>query len=61
MKKKFFDLTMKAVEKRLVSDVPLGVFLSSGLDSGIISACLANLNKNIPHFTVGFGESSLLL
>ena len=52
--KEIFDLTIKAVEKRLVSDVPLGVFLSSGLDSGIISACLANLNKKIPHFTVGF-------
>ncbi len=53
-KKKIFDLTLKAVEKRLISDVPLGVFLSSGLDSGIISACLANLNKKIPHFTVGY-------
>ena len=36
-KKNIFDLTVKAVEKRLVSDVPLGIFLSSGLDSGIIS------------------------
>ena len=53
-KKRIFDLTVKAVEKRLVSDVPLGVFLSSGLDSGIISACLSVLNKKIPHFTVGY-------
>ncbi len=53
-KKKIFDLTIKAVEKRLVSDVPLGVFLSSGLDSGIISACLTILDKKIPHFTVGY-------
>ena len=41
--KEIFDLTMKAVEKRLMSDVPLGIFLSSGLDSGIISACLVNV------------------
>ena len=52
--KKIFDLTVKAVEKRLVSDVPVGVFLSSGLDSGIISACLSILNKKIPHYTVGY-------
>ena len=53
-KKNIFDLTVKAVEKRLVSDVPLGIFLSSGLDSGIISACAADLGKKVPHFTVGY-------
>ncbi|PPR27423.1 MAG: Asparagine synthetase [glutamine-hydrolyzing] 1 [Alphaproteobacteria bacterium MarineAlpha9_Bin4] len=53
-KKKIVDLTTKAVEKRLISDVSIGVFLSGGIDSGIISACLAKLNKKIPHFTVGF-------
>ena len=53
-KKKILDLTTKAVEKRLISDVPLGVFLSGGIDSGVISACLAKLDKKVPHFTVGF-------
>ncbi len=52
--RKIIELTTKAVEKRLISDVPIGVFLSGGIDSGIISSCLANLNKKIPHFTVGF-------
>ena len=51
---KILDLTTKAVEKRLAADVPLGVFLSGGIDSGIISACLAKLDKKVPHFTVGF-------
>ena len=53
-KTKILELTTKAVEKRLISDVPIGVFLSGGIDSGIISACLATINKKIPHFTVGF-------
>tara|TARA_B100001248_G_scaffold261398_1_gene252471 strand:- start:615 stop:2474 length:1860 start_codon:yes stop_codon:yes gene_type:complete len=53
-KTKILELTTKAVEKRLISDAPIGVFLSGGIDSGIISACLANINKKIPHFTVGF-------
>ena len=52
--RKIIELTTKAVEKRLISDVPIGVFLSGGIDSGIVSACIANLNKKIPHFTVGF-------
>ena len=51
------DLVFKAVEKRLISDVPIGLFLSSGLDSGIILAVLSRLGKNIPCYTVGFSEN----
>ena len=28
--------------------------MSGGIDSGVISACLAKLDKKVPHFTVGF-------
>ena len=34
------DLLEDAVRRQLVSDVPLGVFLSSGLDSGMVAARL---------------------
>jgi len=39
---KFIDIMFKAVEKRLMGDVPWGVLLSGGLDSTIV-ACIANL------------------
>ncbi len=39
------DLVTDAIEKQLVSDVPIGTFLSGGLDSSIISAVAANYMK----------------
>jgi hypothetical protein len=48
-----------AVESHLMADVPLGVFLSGGLDSGTIVALMHELGVNpIRTFTIGFGEKS---
>jgi asparagine synthase (glutamine-hydrolysing) len=48
-----------AVESHLMSDVPLGVFLSGGLDSGSIVAFMHELGvRPIRTFTIGFEESS---
>ena len=48
-----------AVESHLMSDVPLGVFLSGGLDSGTIVALMHELGVHpIRTFTIGFGEKS---
>lgn len=49
-----------AVKKRLMSDVPLGVFLSGGVDSSSIVAMMAELlpGKDINTFTIGFSEQS---
>lgn len=48
-----------AVESHLMSDVPLGVFLSGGLDSGTIVAFMHELGVNpIRTFSIGFEEKS---
>ncbi len=53
-KQQLKDLVNNAVNKRLVSDVPLGIFLSGGIDSAIIMNSIAQHGKKIPTFTVGF-------
>ncbi|MDD4994890.1 MAG: asparagine synthase (glutamine-hydrolyzing) [Patescibacteria group bacterium] len=50
----------ESIEQSLVSDVPLGVFLSSGVDSSLITAIAKEHVGNLNTFTVGFnfGENS---
>ncbi|MBD3638501.1 MAG: asparagine synthase (glutamine-hydrolyzing) [Crocinitomicaceae bacterium] len=43
-----------AVKKRLVADVPLGTFLSGGLDSSIISAIARKHKEDLKTFSIGF-------
>jgi len=46
-----------AIKRQLISDVPVGLLLSGGLDSGLLLA-LMNLNgKSWPTYTVGYGSS----
>ena len=48
----------EAVESRLMSDVPLGAFLSGGLDSSIVVACMARRShRPVQTFSVGFTDS----
>jgi asparagine synthase (glutamine-hydrolysing) len=50
-------LYKQAIRRQLISDVPVGLLLSGGLDSGLLLA-LMNLNGNHwPTFTVGYGSS----
>jgi asparagine synthase (glutamine-hydrolysing) len=48
-----------AVKKRLISDVPLGLLLSGGLDSSLIAALMSReCGGKVKTFTVGFEDSS---
>ena len=52
------ELLTRAVERQLVSDVPLGAFLSGGIDSSAIVALMSEVSTERPlTFTVGFKES----
>jgi asparagine synthase (glutamine-hydrolysing) len=51
------DLLEQAVKSHLMSDVPLGVFLSGGLDSSAVAALTARIRGDrIQTFSVGYGE-----
>ena len=51
-------LFQQAVSRQLISDVPVGSYLSGGMDSGSITAIAARQRPMIHTFTVGFDMSS---
>jgi len=54
------ELLRTSVRRRLVSDVPLGVYLSGGLDSSAIVGLMAEVSaRPVETYTVTFGDSSL--
>lgn len=53
------DLLRRAVRDQMVSDVPLGAFLSGGVDSSLVVALMAEVShRPIKTFTLGFEEES---
>ena len=54
---RFRTALQESVDRHLIADVPVGVFLSSGLDSGVITASGAQLHRGGLHtLTMGFRE-----
>src|SRR5436309_4735887 len=51
------DLYRAAVKRHLLSDVPVGILLSGGLDSGLLLALMNEQGEPWPAYTVGYGES----
>jgi asparagine synthase (glutamine-hydrolysing) len=52
--KKLLEILEDSIKKRLISDVPLGVFLSGGIDSSVIATLAAKHQKHLKTFSIGF-------
>lgn len=53
------DLLRQAVEAQRVADVPLGAFLSGGVDSSVVTALMqVQSNQPVRTFTIGFHEAA---
>ena len=55
-KDKFKGLLEAAVQRRLVADVPLGSFLSGGIDSSIVTGLASRHKPDLHTFSIGFKD-----
>jgi asparagine synthase (glutamine-hydrolysing) len=47
----------RATKRQLLSDVPVGLLLSGGLDSGLLLSLMSKAGRRWPTFTIGYGKS----
>ncbi|MFN8336381.1 MAG: asparagine synthase (glutamine-hydrolyzing) [Cyclobacteriaceae bacterium] len=55
-KEKLIELLDTSVQRRLISDVPLGAFLSGGIDSSVITALAVKHKPDLHTFSIGFKD-----
>ncbi len=53
------DLLEESVSKRMVADVPIGSFLSGGIDSSVIVALASKHTNNLNTFSIGYKDEPL--
>ena len=51
------EIMHNAFSSHMVSDVPVGILLSGGTDSSLVTSLLSKSNDNISTFTMGFSEN----
>jgi asparagine synthase (glutamine-hydrolysing) len=55
--RELLELYKDAVKRHLLSDVPVGILLSGGIDSGLLLALMKEQGGPWPAYTIGYGES----
>jgi len=57
-KKKIYDLVKESLDEQMIADVPVGFFLSGGMDSSTLVAVASQNHTNINTFSIGFKDKS---
>ena len=53
-----FEIYQRAVRRHLISDVPVGLLLSGGVDSGLLLGLMHQHGDSWPTYTVGYGKTA---
>lgn len=56
-KDKVYNLLHEATQRRMISDVPIGTFLSGGIDSSVVSLIASKYTSNLNTFSIGFKDN----
>jgi len=56
-KEELIAIYRRAMKRHLLSDVPVGLLLSGGLDSGLLLGLMNEQGREWPTFTIGYGET----
>jgi asparagine synthase (glutamine-hydrolysing) len=55
-KKKLVELLEDSVQRRLIADVPVGAFLSGGIDSSVVVALASKFTNQLRTFSIGYAD-----